>query len=64
MFPVGHDGEAYLTRLADRQTLVIRINGSRCRVVLPLDPAGPAIADVGPLRCEYLAGSAPSRGDQ
>ena len=64
MFPVGHDGDAYLTRLADRQTLVIRINGSRCRVVLTLDPAGPAIADVGPLRCEYLAGSAPARGSQ
>ena len=64
MFPVGHDGEAYLTRLADRQTLVIRINGSSCRVVLTLDPAGPAIADIGPLRCEYLAGSAPSRRDQ
>jgi outer membrane usher protein len=64
MFPVGHDGEAYLTRLVDRQSLVIRINGTRCRVVLTLDPAGPAIADIGPLRCEYLAGSAPSRGSQ
>ena len=64
MFPVGHDGEAYLTRLADRQTLVIRINGSRCRFVLTLDPAGPAIADVGPLRCEYVDSQRPSGGTQ
>jgi outer membrane usher protein len=56
-FAVGHDGEAYLTRLSDQQTLIVLFEGKRCRVALPLDPAGPANADVGPLRCSYLANS-------
>jgi outer membrane usher protein len=63
-FPVGHDGEVFLTRLEDRQTLLIRINGRLCRAALVLDPAGPAIADIGPLRCEYLTGPASSGGTQ
>jgi outer membrane usher protein FimD/PapC len=60
---VGLDGEAYLTKLADRQSLIIRYNASRCRVVFELDPKGPAIADVGPLRCEPVASETP-RGRQ
>jgi outer membrane usher protein len=59
LFPVGLDGEAYLTKLVDRQSLIIRYNGSRCRVVLELDPKGPAIADIGPLRCEPVGSETP-----
>jgi len=55
LFPVGLDGETYLTKLADRQSLIIRYNASRCGLTLELDPKGPAIADVGPLRCEAVA---------
>jgi outer membrane usher protein len=61
-FPVGHDGEAYLTRLDASQWLLISFNGTRCRVNLMLDPEEPANADIGPLRCEYSAGSAPTGG--
>jgi len=57
-FPVGHDGEAYLTQLADRQTLTVQFNATRCRLNLELDPAGPAISDLGPLRCEIIPGRA------
>jgi outer membrane usher protein len=53
-FPVGHDGEAYLTRLTDRQSMTVQFNGTRCRLTLELDPAGPAISDLGPLRCEII----------
>jgi outer membrane usher protein len=63
VFPVGLDGEAYLTRLADRQALTVRINGTRCRVLLELDPQGPANSDVGPLRCEIIPSTTP-RGAQ
>jgi len=63
LFPVGLDGETYLTKLADRQSLIIRYNSSRCRVTLELDPKGPAIADVGPLRCEPVAAET-TRGRQ
>jgi len=63
-FPVGHDGEAFLTRLSDRQTLLIQVAGKRCAVVLTLDPTGPSLADIGPLRCDYLANPASSEGKQ
>jgi outer membrane usher protein len=55
-FPVGHDGEAYLTRLEARQVLTIRFHGSRCRVTLDIPAEAPAIADIGPLRCEVSGG--------
>jgi outer membrane usher protein len=58
-FPVGHDGEVYLTRLDVRQGLVISFNGTRCRLTLVLDPDGPANADIGPLRCELSASAVP-----
>ena len=61
-FPVGFDGEVYLTGLADRQSLVVRINGTRCRVLLELDPSGPANADIGPLRCEIISGASAPQG--
>jgi outer membrane usher protein len=57
-FPVGHEGEAYLTQLADRQTLTVAFNATRCRLTLELDPAGPAISDLGPLQCEIIPGRA------
>jgi outer membrane usher protein len=57
-FPVGYDGEAYLTRLADQQALTVQFNGTRCRLMLELDPAGPPISDLGPLRCEIIPGRA------
>ncbi len=62
LFPVGFDGEAYLTKLVDRQSLIIRFNGTRCRVVLELDPSGPAISDLGPLRCEIISGASAPQG--
>lgn len=61
-FPVGFDGEAYLTGLTDRQSLIVRINGERCRVLLDLDPSGPAIVDIGPLRCEFISGASAPQG--
>jgi outer membrane usher protein len=59
VFPVGFGGEAYLTRLADQQSLLILVNGRTCRATLGLDPRGPALADIGPLMCRY---GAPSPG--
>lgn len=62
LFPVGFDGEAYLTKLVDRQSLIIRFNGTHCRVVLELDPSAPAISDLGPLRCEIVSGASAPQG--
>lgn len=50
-FPVGFDGEAFLTRVTERQDITVRFNGSLCRVVLALD-AGSVHSNVGPLVCE------------
>ena len=61
-FPVGHDGEAFLNRLSDRQTLHIHVAGKRCAVVLTLDSTMLAVADIGPLRCTYLANGASFEG--
>jgi outer membrane usher protein len=50
-FPVGFDGEAFLTRVTERQAITVRFNGSECRVVLPLD-AESAHSNTGPLACD------------
>jgi outer membrane usher protein len=49
-FPVGFDGEAFLTRVTERQAITVRFNGSVCRVVLPLDTDS-AHSNIGPLVC-------------
>jgi len=61
-FPVGHDGEAYVTQPEERQFLTITFNGTRCRVALILEPNGPGIADIGPLRCQLVSGVDSSGG--
>lgn len=50
-FPVGFDGEAFLTRVTERQGITVRFNGLLCRIVVTLD-AGSVHSNVGPLVCE------------
>jgi outer membrane usher protein len=63
VFAVGYDGEIYLTRLAETQSLTVRFNGSRCRLVFNLDPNLGANADAGTLRCTAVA-TAPANGEK
>ena len=50
-FPVGFDGEAFLTRVTERQDITVRFNGQLCRIVVSPDP-GSVHSNVGPLVCE------------
>jgi outer membrane usher protein len=50
-FPVGFDGEAFLTRVTERQAITVRFNGSTCRIVLALDAESPH-SNSGPLACD------------
>jgi len=59
-FPVGFDGEAFLTRVTERQDITVRFNGSLCRAVLALD-AGSVHSNVGPLVCETRPAGGASR---
>lgn len=59
-FPVGFDGEAFLTRVSERHGITVRFNGSVCRVVLPLD-AESAHSNLGPLVCDPRPAGGASR---
>ena len=59
-FPVGFDGEAFLTRVTERQDITVRFNGLLCRIVVSLD-AGSVHSNVGPLVCEARPAGGASR---
>jgi outer membrane usher protein len=50
-FPVGFDGEAFLTRAMERQDITVRFNGASCRIAVALDGAA-VHSNVGPLTCD------------
>lgn len=49
-FPVGFDGEAFLTRVTEHQDITVRFNGSLCRIAVAPD-AGAVHSSLGPLIC-------------
>jgi outer membrane usher protein FimD/PapC len=50
-FPVGFDGEAFLTRATERQDITVRFGGASCRVAVAVDGAA-VHSNVGPLTCD------------
>ena len=50
-FPVGFDGEAFLTRAAERQDITVRFNGASCGIAVAVDSAA-VHSNVGPLTCD------------
>jgi outer membrane usher protein len=50
-FPVGFDGETFLTRAKERQDITVRFNGTSCRIAVVVDDAA-VHSNVGPLTCD------------
>ncbi len=53
-FFVARRGEAFITGLQPKNTLILKYNGGSCRIAIELPPEGKAddILRLGPLRCE------------
>jgi outer membrane usher protein len=51
LYPVGMDGETFLPGVGERQALVVRFNGTACRVELRVPTGHDAVVDIGPLTC-------------
>jgi outer membrane usher protein len=52
LFPVGAEGEVFLTGLAEQQWIEVLANGRSCRLELVIKASDGAVADIGPLYCE------------